>query len=409
MAATQHSDIFNSKSSVEENQSDSDFWDLLDDHPRRSYPAGFIPHVSSDVARVLAVVRRRCTERIFPLACLCLMFLIVAQFLAALPYGFMYIFLRRGIDGQQVVFPWPAEFRGETSTCILHNLRTRDAVQHAVDAGCSGVKVDIQSSGDELLVESPIPDQEASSTLHSLYLSTLVGKLDAINSAAVSPVSTDGSDPIGLFDGNPGQSFMLFLELHTSLKIAWPQLVSQLTPLKQKGYLSYRNETRVVPRPVTIVLTGFDASELDEDDSMRENIMFDTPLEQLAVDDGDSALTISAPAPGPRSDPADLPYPVFTATANFSRSIGFPHRGGRFSPRQIERVRAQVRAAHRRGFRARYEGIPSYPPPVRRMIWRILDHAGADFIEIDGTGCEIPWWRRILLIGMECQRSEKGR
>ncbi|OGM45438.1 hypothetical protein ABOM_006332 [Aspergillus bombycis] len=353
---------------------------------------------------------------------------IVIQFLAALPYGFSYIVFRSGIEGQKGFAQWPTEFSREPSTCILYNPQAHDAIQYAIDAGCAGVKVGFKAQGGELLVDSLVSNREVSGTLDKLYIDPLMKKLDARNSAEVSPAATDESGPIGLFDKDPAQPFTLFLELHTVVQAAWPHLVSQLMPLKRKGYLSYRNGTQVVLRPVTVVLTGLEGLDFGdvvgpEHDSIVESIMFDTSLEQLLKEDYGSALRVSQASHSVReSNPApteadtgsslkqhhESSYQLLTATASFTRSIGFPHRGGRFSPQQIERVRAQVRAAHRRGLRARYEGASDYPPQVQRMIWRILVREGADMIEIDGRRCDIPWWGRYFVGGgMECS-GRKG-
>lgn len=288
--------------------------------------------------------------------------------------------------------------------------------------------MDLHAQEGRLLVDSLASDREVSETLENLYLSPLLKKLDARNSAVLYPASTDASSPIGLFDEDPVQPFTLFLDLHSSVHEAWPHLVSQLRSLKQKGYLSFRNGTRVIPRPVTIVLTGLEGLGLgngvgSDHDNVNESMMFDTSLEKLLKEDYGSTLKVSQPSHKVRGGNSaqtevdtenslnqhrESSYRLLTATANFTRSIGFPHRGGRFSTQQIERVRAQVRAAHRRGLRARYSGTSGYSPPVRRMIWRILVREGADMIEIDGRRCEIPWWRRFFVGGgMEC-RGRKG-
>ncbi|KAB8235438.1 uncharacterized protein BDW43DRAFT_309304 [Aspergillus alliaceus] len=426
MAATKDSDLLNS-TPIRTKEYDSYPWELLKDHQLRSHPTECIPVLSSAVAGCLAVMRRRWTERVFPLVCLFLMFLMVVQFLAALPYGLSYIFLRNGNEGKKGFAQWPAEFSKEPGTCILHNPQTHDPVQDAIDAGCSGVRVDIRVHEDELM-SSPMSGQGASDTLHSLYLDRLLTRLDARNSAEISPASSDGPGLMGLLDDDPALPLTILLQFHTLVQTVWPRLVSQLMPLKEKGYLSHRTGTQVVPRPVTIVLTGLDASDFVDiigsgPDDILDSIMLDIPLERLEKEGYDSMSNLSGPFHGSRSHasaqsdldpenrltpPHEL-YQLLTATVNFTRSIGLPHRGGRFSAQQIERVRAQVQAAHRRGLRIRYEGITCYPLPLRRMIWRILVHEGADLIEMEGMGDEIPWWRRFLLAReMECHGRREG-
>ncbi|KAE8149352.1 hypothetical protein BDV25DRAFT_130458 [Aspergillus avenaceus] len=402
-------------------------WELLEDHPLRSYPRDCFPGLAVYVSGYLAALKKRWSESVFPLVCLFLMFMVVIQFLATLPYGLTYILLRSGFGEQKGLAQWPVEFHGERSACVLQNPRASDTIQHVLEAGCSGVKVDVTLKENDFVLNGSV-HYKPQDRLHNVYLDSLLEKLDARDSAVGHWASTGHDSPSGLFDEDPARSFLLFLQIHTTIRTAWPRLIAQLRPFKEKGYLSYRNGTQVVARPVTIVLTGLDESDFEglagpSDDSIMDNVMFDTSLEQLLMEDHGSALRISASAHGSKRSGAvrsgrDLKetqeqyrffsYQTQTATADFTRSIGLPGRGGRYTQQQIDRVRAQVRAAHRRGLRARYEGISCYPPSLRRMIARILVHEGADIVEIDEAGCDLPWWRRFIMIGgTRCLRQKE--
>ncbi|KAF7594049.1 hypothetical protein BBP40_010186 [Aspergillus hancockii] len=338
----------------------------------------------------------------------------VIQFLATLPHGFTYVFLRNGAGAQKGSFQWPAEFKGGQSPCVLYNVGSHDPVQYAVDAGCSGVKVDIQVEKEELYAGA-MP--KALDTLRDLYLKPLVDKLDARNAAEVLRSSTSEFGRVGLLDEDPTRPFTLVLKLHSWAESALPQLVRLLESLKEKGYLSIRNGTQFVSRPVTVVLAGQNMANFGDmfnpdGDRTHNSIVLDISLEDLVVEDYGSVVGTSETSLAEMddyiqskgaSDNSLGKYQMLTATVNFTKSIGFPHRGGRFSQHQIERVRAQVQAAHRRGLRARYEGISSYSQTLQRVIWRVLVHEGADLIEVDWTRCELPWWRRFVVAGdMHC-------
>lgn len=77
MAAMKESDLLKSTPSIGNKEYDSYSWELLEDHPLRSHPTECIPGLSSYVAKYLAILKRRWTERIFPIVCLILMFLYV--------------------------------------------------------------------------------------------------------------------------------------------------------------------------------------------------------------------------------------------------------------------------------------------------------------------------------------------
>jgi hypothetical protein len=207
----------------------------------------------------------------------------VIQFLATLPYGLTYILFRRGVAEPNEFVPWTAEFKGQQSTCILYNAPAHDPVQYAVNAGCSGVTVDIRVQKD-LLQDSAIT--KALNMLRDLYLNPLVDKLDAQRSAEALQASLSEFGRVGLFDEEPRRSFTLVLKLYSLVELVLPQLAFLLEPLKEKGYLSFRNGTRFVARPVTVVLTGRDMADSGDVsgsdwDGTLNSIMLDTSLDEL--------------------------------------------------------------------------------------------------------------------------------
>lgn len=340
----------------------------------------------------------------------------VIQFLAHLPYGIFYL-LSKDL-GEVGLAHWPAEFNGRPSACIFYERQEQlEGIDRAIDAGCAGVKTDIWVQGDQIFVGHSSSFPNLNNTLNHVYLEPLMARLDATNPAVAS--SASDSIPAGRFDRNLVQPFILFLRLQSQLSTMWPHLAAQMAMLSQKGYLSYTDGIQVTSRPISIVLTGLTESEIDfmngvDQEGINGNILLDTSTEM----DATSSLKTHRPGndnsnterlEGPEDSfhqPSRLPSPIFSISINFRDSIGSP-RGGRFSAQQIERIKNQIHDAHRRGFRIRYASIPCLPRMLRRSVWRILVHEGADYIEVDWTHCDGGWWRSLFTIGRDENEGRK--
>ncbi|KAL5362563.1 hypothetical protein BJX96DRAFT_154165 [Aspergillus floccosus] len=353
-------------------------WMLLEDHPLRSHPTDCWPDVFAFLGRCYTALKQRWTERLFPVLCLFLMFTMVVQFIASLPYGVSHLLLRTELDELGAV-QWPAEFADSASACLAYNPLAHDnAIAYAVDTGCTGVRADVWlGSDDELTVGAKAT---ADATLQTVYLEPLLAQLDEANRdpAAV---------PVGVFPADRARSFVLLLELHAPLHEVQPRLDALLAPFQERGYLSYTNSSRVVSRPVTIVLGGdlsIEGTDMDPT-GVSNSLFFDEP-----------ATTPMEHKHEPHT--THLPIHPYTASTNFTSAIGAPHRG-RFSRPQLDHVRAQVRAAHARGARARFTDIPCHSTRLRRVIWRMLVREGADVIEVDWSGCQGRWWRGFITFG----------
>ncbi|KAI9042822.1 uncharacterized protein KD926_004887 [Aspergillus affinis] len=383
---------------------DSLSWVLLEDHPLRSYPTTYPPGLSNFLGRWYATAKRWWAERGLSLVCLLVMFLMVIQFLANLPYGVSYL-LASDLSDQAELAQWPAEFSGRPSACISYDPQAHpDAIDRAVKAGCAGIKADVWVRGDELFVGNS-SKPHSNNTFSNVFIEPLMAKLDARNPAVASSASPDRPDPVGLLEHSPAQPFILFLQLRPSRSTAWPHIMSQVASLDRKGYLSYTDGVQVFPRPVSIVITGLNSSEFDvvRSSGHRDtsgSIFFDTALE-LHPTDYDKGSAISA---NPENDDQEqskdqsistLPSQMLSETINFRDSIGSP-RGGRISWQQVERIRAQIHNAHQQGLQIRYDAIPCLPRMLRRTVWRILVHEGADYVEVDWSQCEGRSWRSLF-------------
>ncbi|KAH8424777.1 uncharacterized protein LDX57_002520 [Aspergillus melleus] len=329
----------------------------------------------------------------------------IIQFLAYLPYGVSYL-LVTDLTDQADLAQWPAEFSGRPSACISYDPEVHlDAIDRAVKAGCAGITAGVWVRDDELFVGN-LSKSHSNNTFSNVYLEPLVAKLDARNPAVSPSASLDRPDPAGLLDHNPAQPFMLFLQLRSSITTVWPHLVSQISSLGQKGYLSYTDGVQIFPRPVSIVITGLNPSDFDfvrnlGHEGINESIFFET-VPALDPTGPEKGIANSADAQNFEDDNSQLipqlPSEIFSVTINFRVSIGSP-RGGRFSWQQIERIRAQIHNAHQHGLRIRYDAIPCLPRMLRQIVWRILVHEGADYIEVDWRQCEGRSWRSLFTIG----------
>ena len=312
---------------------------------------------------------------------------------------------------------WPSEVNtpisNSPSGCLSYHPRSHsDSIQYAIAAGCTGAKADIWLHGSDLLVGSSFADLDEKYTLQSLYLEPLLAKLQ--NRPADTLAQGSSPSQPGLFR-DPAQSFVLLLEVKTSSHAALPRLVSQLTALRQKGYLTRVDGEKVIPGPVTVVITAHGSV----DQAYHDEIFFDVSLDELAMEDYDQPWKLSWRPSSSSSSPNDNNVPrnpsgaaptdptpprkglhlahsttVYSATANFHKSIGRPRRG-RFSPQQIALIRAQVQAAHRRGLKVRYDAIPQGRGRMCEYIWRVLVQEGADLLDVDWKeSYRQAWWHR---------------
>ncbi|KAK4508814.1 hypothetical protein PRZ48_002553 [Zasmidium cellare] len=229
--------------------------------------------------------------------------------------------------------------------CHSHNdYWRREPLFDAVSWGCTGVEADVWLFDEELY----------------LYVDKLVGLLDGMNGA--NDVGGGTGDLNGVFHRKPDETLTLLVDLKNSGRHAFEVLQYQLSPLREKGYLTYWNGQEVVPRSVTV-------------DAIHE---LDTAM--------DYGSAMSIPDDGRLLNPQDVDqYNISTsyyASTSFKKTVGFVWRG-HLSPRQMEIIRGQIRGAKRRGLKARYWNTPSWPIALRNHVWHVLVKEGADVLNVD--------------------------
>ena len=300
---------------------------------------------------------------------------------------------------------WPTDISRDIIPvgCHSHNdYWRRVPLYSALQAGCIGVEADIwfmdQDNKDyppDLYVGHDTSSHTVERTLTSMYVDPLVTILDRQN--PITPFHSVVDQPRrGVFDTDPAQTLILLVDIKTDGAATWPQVIKTLSPLRDRGYLTYYNGKEVVNGPVTVVGTGNTPFDLVISNSTYRDILFDAPLDYLA--EGSSREQRSSARQSADKDEnlgqglsgtsSDLTPDVFNptnsfyASTSFKKSIGFPWPFG-LTARQMDTIRVQVRGAHRRGLKVRYWALPNWPRSLRNHIWRVLVNEGVDILNVD--------------------------
>ncbi|OJJ47144.1 hypothetical protein ASPZODRAFT_132095 [Penicilliopsis zonata CBS 506.65] len=369
------------RSSEETHDDEYDMW-MMEDHPLRAFPKECCPSIIYFLESRYRVARRNWGEGIFRIVCLLLMVAVLVQAFVTVYKTLPWLLVGenwadeswdRPGDGHPGSARWPDEWKDydRSISCLSYYPHAHfKAIQNSLEYGCTGLRTDIWLHQNQILVGESIVALDSRHTLQNTYLGPLWNELELLSHAPGQATSLQS-----LFDAETNRTFVLVLNFKSPMQMLWPQVDALLDPFRQKGYLTHLNGSQVVHRPVTVMFSGRVAS--GDMDMVAPDIFFDRTLDDLVLEDEEEH-----PQQSPKTPPGTAAN-VMAATANFKESIGRPHRG-RFSPRQVELIRAQVQAAHRRGLLARYEGLPQWHGKLRDLIWQTLVQAGADLIEVEG-------------------------
>lgn len=309
-----------------------------------------------------------------------------------------------GLRGEQAddLSHWPTDSTRDITPvgCHSHNdYWRRVPLYSALQAGCIGVEADVWLVDEELYVGHTESALTPNRTLRNLYINPLVDILEKQN--PITQFHKEKDHPLhGVFDTDPSQTLVLLVDFKTDGPTTWPYFISQLSPLRDRGYLTYFDGKEVINGPITVVATGEAPFDLLTSNSTYRDVFFDAPLDQLADEGPNDAntddLPVQATATSKRASqehgqgPSDTsigpdrynPTNSYYASVSFKKSIGFPWRF-HLSSKQMDLLRAQIRGAHRRGLKARYWGIPSWPRSLRNHIWSVLGREGVDLLNVD--------------------------
>lgn len=274
--------------------------------------------------------------------------------------------------------------------CHSHNDYWRKVpLYDALHWGCTGVEADVWLLNEELYVGHNTASLTRKRTFRNLYVNPLVALIDTMN-----PNNTLGTTSRhGVFDEDPDQSLVLLVDFKTSGRETYRYVQKQISALREKDYLTYYDGEKIHKRAVTVVGTGNTPFDMVVNEGQRREIFFDAPLDQMwepkrgydARTKEDDALYI-APTKlwgqsggGQGNEGTDFVTSAddfnttnsYYASVSFAKSIGFVWRG-KLSHKQLEKIRAQIRGAKKRGLVVRYWDTPSWPINLRNYIWHTL-------------------------------------
>ena len=296
--------------------------------------------------------------------------------------------------------------------CHSHNdYWRRVPLFSALRAGCTGVEADVWLFDNDLYVGHNTASLTRNRTFQSLYINPLVEILENQNSETEFYNNTNH----GVFDTDPGKSLTLLVDVKTSGAETWPWVLEQLQPLRERGWLSFVENNTLHTRPITVVGTGNTPFDVLTANSTYRDAFFDAPLDEMweprkVTEDMKDWPEFDDSLPGERLDEDEgsaeenlptkplgdagqgksgtLPGDEFNklnsyyASVSFGQAVGRMWRG-RLSPRQMKIIRGQIRGAHRRGLKARYWDLPSWPLGLRNHVWDVLVREGVDMLNVD--------------------------
>ncbi|KAK4150072.1 hypothetical protein C8A00DRAFT_18344 [Chaetomidium leptoderma] len=246
--------------------------------------------------------------------------------------------------------------------CHSHNDYWRKVpLFSAINAGCTGVEADVWLRNGDLLVGHDTASLQPKRTFQSLYVDPLVDILTRHNPTTEFYTGTKN----GVFDTEPAQTLVLLVDLKTDGHETWPWVMKQLTPLRERGWLSYSEDGEFHQGPVTVVGTGntpFD--QIVVGNATYRDAFFDAPLDKLE-NSGFNATN------------------SYYASVDFWSVIGpvWWKRGP--GKDQLDKIRSHIREAQNRGLKARYWGLPSWPIHVRNRVWEVLVEEGIAMLNVD--------------------------
>lgn len=230
----------------------------------------------------------------------------------------------------------------------------------------------VYPSGNELLV-GPHPDVLSNDfDFHGHYLRPLLNILQENNTPAQRLRAGVTGDQInGVFADDPTRSLVLLIRLQTHFDKSWSLLVPQLQALREAGFLTHYNGSKIVQGPVTIVAGGDAPFHRILEGSTMRDIFYDVPLQEFlssSTQSWDQDFGFSA-------------QNSYFTSADLYNVIGEVGDEG-FSQSQISKVRNHVRLAHAEGLKLRYWDSMGWPREHRNHVWRALLHEGVDSITI---------------------------
>lgn len=174
-------------------------------------------------------------------------------------------------------FPWPDYFSRDIvpKACHSHSDYWRTVpLYEAPAADCVSIEADVWLEDNDPPVGHVKKVLKSTQTLRTLYIDPLINTLSNRNVSSVFETSKEA----GVFVTDPNAAIILMLDFKTDGHDLWPVVLSQLEPLRRRGWLTYFNGTDIVPGSVTVVGTGNTPFYLVVADSSHRYVFFDAPL-----------------------------------------------------------------------------------------------------------------------------------
>jgi hypothetical protein len=244
--------------------------------------------------------------------------------------------------------------------CHSHNDYWRQRpLYSALGSGCISVEADIWLVNNNLFVGHSFEALDRKRTLQTMYIDPLTKILELMNPPSS---TTQAEQPKGVFYQEPKQTLTLLIDFKTTGEDIWPHVLEQLTPLRDRGWLTFWDGQTRIERPVTVVCTGNAPFELLISNTTYRDVFFDAPLEHL---DKIYDLTNS-----------------FYASSSLSKAVG-PLFELALSSSQIQLIQKQIQQARDRGLVPRYWGTPRWPRGLRDEVWGLLMKEGVGILNVD--------------------------
>jgi hypothetical protein len=258
---------------------------------------------------------------------------------------------------------YPTDFTRDVQPvkCHSHNdYWRRIPLYDAIHAGCISIETDVWYLDNELFVGHAESALTPNRTFRSLYVDPLVDILQRQN-----PDRKKGDSSLnGVFDVDAGQTLVLLIDIKTDGNATFPIVHSQLKALRDGGYLTVFDGTKLIPGPITAVSTGDTPFHLVIGDNSYRDVFFDAPLERI-----------------PEKSPYDTTNSYY-ASASMYELVGLPWTGT-YSKEKVQKIQGFIGDAHRAGLKARLWATPGWPVAMRNYVWELLMKSGADMLNVD--------------------------
>ncbi|KFX86676.1 hypothetical protein V490_08954 [Pseudogymnoascus sp. VKM F-3557] len=220
---------------------------------------------------------------------------------------------------------YPTDFLRDVQpiACHSHNDYWRPVpLFSALRAGCISVEADVWMfpSVDSLFIGHNTASLTDNRTFTSLYIDPLVKILEDNNPET----EFNHGSMNGVFDADSSQSLTLLVDVKTDGAGTWAEVLRQLQPLRDRGWLTFMENDTVHERPITVVGTGNTPFDVLTSNSTYRDAFFDAPLQNMYEDaSGVASKPSSVTTPGGQGTSGTSADDSYTSLNSFYASVSF--------------------------------------------------------------------------------------